>query len=138
MIMVGILIVAHSERLANGVKEFAEQATHGQVPIVAVGGAIDGSLGISTEAIRDGLRQVASNDGVLVLVDFTSAALSVEAVLEDEPAMRVVISNAPLVEGAYLAAVEASVGATLEETAAAALRGRDLVKVPSDRHIRYQ
>ncbi|MCS6841265.1 MAG: PTS mannose transporter subunit IID [Roseiflexus sp.] len=134
----GILIVAHSERLARGVKEFAEQATHGQVPIVAVGGAVDGSLGISTEAIRDGLRRVAGNDGVLVLVDFTSAALSVEAVLEDEPAMRVVISNAPLVEGAYFAAVEASVGATLEETAAAALRGRDLVKVPSDRPVRYQ
>lgn len=127
--MVGILIVAHSEQLANGVKEFADQATHGQVPIVAAGGAIDGSLGISAEAIRDGLRRIAGADGVLVLVDFTSAALSVEAVLEDEPAMRVVISNAPLVEGAYLAAVEASVGATLEETAAAALRARDLIKV---------
>lgn len=98
--MVGILIVAHSEQLANGVKEFADQATHGQVPIVAAGGAIDGSLGISAEAIRDGLRRIAGADGVLVLVDFTSAALSVEAVLEDEPAMRVVISNAPLVEGA--------------------------------------
>jgi dihydroxyacetone kinase DhaKLM complex PTS-EIIA-like component DhaM len=136
--MIGILIVAHSERLASGVKEFADQATHGQVPIVAVGGAVDGSLGISTEAIRNGLRRIASADGILVLVDFTSAALSVEAVLEDEPAMRVVISNAPLVEGAYLAAVEASIGATLEETAAAALRGRDLIKAPSDRRARYQ
>ncbi|MGB9752558.1 MAG: PTS mannose transporter subunit IID [Roseiflexus castenholzii] len=136
--MIGILIVAHSERLASGVKEFAEQATHGQVPIVAVGGAVDGSLGISPEAIREGLRRVAGNDGVLVLVDFTSAALSVEAVLEDEAAMRVVISNAPLVEGAYLAAVEASVGATLEEAAAAALRGRDLIKVQPDRRMRYQ
>ncbi|GIW03034.1 PTS-dependent dihydroxyacetone kinase phosphotransferase subunit DhaM [Roseiflexus sp.] len=136
--MIGILIVAHSERLASGVKEFAEQATHGQVPIVAVGGAVDGSLGISPEAIREGLRRVAGNDGVLVLVDFTSAALSVEAVLEDEATMRVVISNAPLVEGAYLAAVEASVGATLEEAAAAALRGRDLIKVQSDCRMRYQ
>ena len=129
MSMVGLLIVAHSERLAIGVKEFIEQVTRGQVPIVAVGGAVDGSLGISTDAIRQGLRQIASSDGILVLVDFVSAALSVEAVLEDEPHMRVVISNAPLVEGAYFAAVEASVGATLEQTAAAALRGRDLVKV---------
>ncbi len=129
MSMVGLLIVAHSERLASGVKEFTEQVTRGQVPIVAVGGAVDGSLGISTDAIRQGLRQIASSDGILVLVDFVSAALSVEAVLEDEPPMRVVISNAPLVEGTYFAAVEASVGATLEETAAAALRGRDLVKV---------
>ena len=127
--MVALLIVAHSERLAIGVKEFTEQVTRGQVPIVAVGGAVDGSLGISTDAIRQGLRQIASSDGILVLVDFVSAALSVEAVLEDEPHMRVGISNAALVEGADFAAVEASVGATLEETAAAALRGRDLVKV---------
>jgi dihydroxyacetone kinase DhaKLM complex PTS-EIIA-like component DhaM len=83
--MVGLLIVAHSERLASGVKEFTEQVTRGQVPIVAVGGAVDGSLGISTDAIRQGLRQIASSDGILVLVDFVSAALSVEAVLEDEP-----------------------------------------------------
>jgi dihydroxyacetone kinase DhaKLM complex PTS-EIIA-like component DhaM len=79
--------------LASGVKEFTEQVTRGQVPIVAVGGAVDGSLGISTDAIRQGLRQIASSDGILVLVDFVSAALSVEAVLEDEPHMRVVISK---------------------------------------------
>jgi dihydroxyacetone kinase DhaKLM complex PTS-EIIA-like component DhaM len=44
----------------------------------------------------------------------------------------VLISNAPLVEGTYLAAVEAAVGASLEETAAAALRARDMIKVQYD------
>lgn len=129
--MIGILIVAHSAQLAAGVKEFVEQATHGKVRIAATGGDIDGNLGTSIDAIRAALRAVRSDAGVLVLVDFNSAVLSVEAVLEDEPAMRVIISDAPLVEGAYFAAIEASVGATLEETAAAALRARDLIKVHS-------
>jgi dihydroxyacetone kinase DhaKLM complex PTS-EIIA-like component DhaM len=42
---------------------------------------------------------------------------------------RVLISDAPLVEGAYLAAIEASVAASLEDTAAAALQARVMVKV---------
>ncbi|NWG22588.1 MAG: PTS mannose transporter subunit IID [Chloroflexi bacterium] len=130
--MVGILIVAHSARLADGVKEFAEQAVQGKVRIAAAGGDIDGNLGVSVDAIRAGLHHVASDDGVLILVDFSSAVLSIEAVLEEETTARVEISNAPLVEGAYLAAVEASIGATLEETAAAALRARDLVKIHHD------
>jgi dihydroxyacetone kinase DhaKLM complex PTS-EIIA-like component DhaM len=42
---------------------------------------------------------------------------------------RIYISDAPLVEGAYLAALEASAEATLDETAAAALQARAMVKV---------
>lgn len=127
--MVSLLIVSHSAQLAAGVKEFAEQATHGAVKIGAVGGAADGSLGTSIDQIRAGLDDVGSPDGVLVLVDFNSAVMSVEVALEERAGLPVVISDAPLVEGAYLAAVEAAIGATLAETAAAALRAREIVKV---------
>ena len=64
-----------------------------------------------------------------VLVDFNSAVMSVEVALEEHAGMRVLISDAPLVEGAYMAAVEAAVGASLEDTAAAAMRAREIVKV---------
>ncbi|MEN9935318.1 MAG: hypothetical protein RLZZ387_1897 [Chloroflexota bacterium] len=127
--MVNLLIVSHSAQLSAGVKEFAEQVTRGTVKIAAVGGAADGSLGTSVDHIRAGLHEIESPDGVLVLVDFNSAVMSVEVALEDCAAIPVVISDAPLVEGAYMAAVEASVGATLEETAAAAMRAREMVKV---------
>lgn len=127
--MVGLLIVSHSARLAAGVKEFAEQVTHGAVKIAAVGGAADGSLGTSIDHIRDGLRELDSPDGVLVLVDVGSAVMSVEVALEECAGLPVVISDAPLVEGAYLAAVEAAVGSSLDETAAAAMRAREIVKV---------
>jgi dihydroxyacetone kinase phosphotransfer subunit len=127
--MVSLLIVSHSVQLAAGVKEFAEQVAGGKVQIADAGGAADGSLGTSVERIQERLRQIASPDGTLVLVDLGSAVLSVEMAIEALGAGRVLISDAPLVEGAYLAAIEASVSASLEDTAAAALQACVMVKV---------
>ncbi len=130
--MVSLLIVAHSAQLAEGVREFASHAVRGTVHILAAGGAIDGSLGTNVDQIRGKLQEAMSPDGTLVLVDFNSAVMSVEAALEGLQGIVVEISDAPLVEGTFLAAVEASVGASLAETAAAALRARSLVKVRHD------
>jgi dihydroxyacetone kinase phosphotransfer subunit len=127
--MVSLLIVSHSAQLAAGVKEFATQVSGGKVQIADAGGAADGSLGTSVEHIQERLRQIASPDGTLVLVDLGSAVLSVEMAIEALGASRVQISDAPLVEGAYLAAIEASVGASLQETATAALQACAMVKV---------
>jgi phosphoenolpyruvate---glycerone phosphotransferase subunit DhaM len=128
--MVNLLIVSHSAQLAAGVQEFASQVAGDQVKIAAAGGAADGSLGTSVELIQDGLQAVASPDGVLILVDMGSAVISVETVLEVFSGGPTLISDAPLVEGAYLAALEATAeGATLEQVAAAALQARELIKV---------
>jgi len=128
--MVSLLIVSHSAQLAAGVREFAEQVAGGKVQIADAGGAADGSLGTSVDHIQERLRQVASPDGTLVLVDLGSAVLGVEMAIEALGAGRVQISDAPLVEGAYLAAIEASTeGATLEQVAEAALQARELIKV---------
>src|SRR5205085_1904765 len=108
----------------------ADQMAGGAVRIAAAGGMTDDTLGTSVERIRAGLEAIASQEGTLVLVDLGSAVLSTEAVLDAlEGAQPVLISDAPLVEGAVLAAVEASVGASLEQTAAAALQAREMVKV---------
>jgi len=127
--MVNLLIVSHSAQLAAGVKEFASQVAGDRIKIAAAGGAADGSLGTSVERIQEGSQEVSSPDGVLVLVDLGGAVLSVEPAIEGLETARVMFSDAPLVEGAYLAAVEASAGATLDETASAALRARDMIKV---------
>jgi len=127
--MVSLLIVSHSAQLAAGVREFAEQVAGGKVQIADAGGAADGSLGTSVDRIMERLQQVVSPDGTLVLVDLGSAVLSVEMAIEALGTGLVQISDAPLVEGAYLAAIEASVDASLEETAAAALQARAMVKV---------
>jgi dihydroxyacetone kinase phosphotransfer subunit len=127
--MVNLLIVSHSGQLASGVKEFVEQIAHKDVRIGAAGGTDDGNLGTSANRIKAALEMLTTPDGILVLVDLGSAVMSVQTALEMLDNMRVLISEAPLVEGAYLAATEASVGASLEETAAAALQGRNLPKL---------
>jgi dihydroxyacetone kinase phosphotransfer subunit len=127
--MVSLLIVSHSAQLAAGVKEFTEQVSGGKVRIVDAGGAADGSLGTSVDRIQAALAEIASPDGTLVLVDLGSAVLSVEMAIETLGAARVLISDAPLVEGAYLAAIEASdEDATLEQVAEADLQARELNK----------
>ena len=127
--MVSLLIVSHSAQLAAGVKEFVSQVSGGQVQIADAGGTNEGGLGTSVERIKARLEQLSSPDGTLVLVDLGSAVLSVEMAIEALGAVRVQISDAPLVEGAYLAAIEASVDGSLDETAAAALQAREMTKV---------
>ncbi len=127
--MVSILIVAHSAQLAEGVRELVEQVSGGRVVIAAVGGDLDGGLGTSIEQVVSALRRIATPAGVLILADLKGAILSAEMALDEIGNIRAQISDAPLVEGAYLAAIEASVGATLEEVAAAALQAYTMHKL---------
>lgn len=120
---VGLVIVSHSERLAEGVVELASQMAHNQVRLVAAGGTDDGDLGTSMNKVLRALDEADSAEGVLVLVDLGSSRLVSEMALEQLPndrRARVQISGAPLVEGAVAAAVEASIGSSLEQVAATA------------------
>ena len=129
---VGLVIVSHSAHLAEGVAELAGQMAQGKVAIAVAGGTAEGRLGTSFEKILDALRQVDGPDGILVLLDLGSAVMAtemaVEAFAHDSP-HAVVISPAPIVEGAVIAAVEASVGNSLQEVAEAAASAYSLPKV---------
>jgi dihydroxyacetone kinase DhaKLM complex PTS-EIIA-like component DhaM len=105
------------------------------VRVATAGGTADGRLGTNAEAVLDALRAALADDadGVLVLLDLGSAWLSVELALEelsDTDRARVQVSEAPLVEGAVLAAVQASVGASLADVAAAAAGAASMPKAP--------
>ncbi len=130
---VSLVLVSHSTRLAEGVAELAEQMSQGKIAIAAAGGMPDGSLGTSTERITDALQRVYSPDGIVVLLDLGSAAMATEMALEEcteEQRQHILISSAPLVEGAVLAAVEASIGNNLQEVARAAADAVTLPKIP--------
>ncbi|HZC07979.1 MAG TPA: dihydroxyacetone kinase phosphoryl donor subunit DhaM [Ktedonobacterales bacterium] len=120
---VGLVIVSHSQRLAEGVAELASQMTQGEVKIVAAGGTDSGELGTSLEKVQRALDAADSGDGALVLMDLGSATLIASMALEqlsEERRARTVLSDAPLVEGAVVAAVEASIGSDLAQVAATA------------------
>jgi PTS hybrid protein len=129
---VSIVIVSHSSRLAEGVVELAEQMAQGKVAIAAAGGTSDGSLGTSVDRIISALQQVDGPDGILVLLDLGSAVMSTEMAVEafaQDRREHIIISPAPLVEGAVIAAVEASIGNSLQEVAEAAASASSLPKL---------
>jgi dihydroxyacetone kinase DhaKLM complex PTS-EIIA-like component DhaM len=73
--------------------------------------------------VRQALDTADTGDGVLVLMDLGSATLVAGMALEELPEerrARVRLSDAPLVEGAVVAAVEASIGSDLAHVAATA------------------
>ncbi|RUQ97109.1 dihydroxyacetone kinase phosphoryl donor subunit DhaM [Labedella endophytica] len=119
---VGLLIVSHSGKIAEGLVELAAQMAEG-VAIIAAGGTDDGRIGTSFDRVSAGLSAADSGDGVVVLCDLGSAVLTAETAidfLDDGDRARVAIADAPLVEGAVAAAVAAATGSDLEAVAAAA------------------
>jgi dihydroxyacetone kinase DhaKLM complex PTS-EIIA-like component DhaM len=131
--MVNLVLVSHAQEIALGTKALAEQMANATVRIEAAGGILDRRqstnekpakeedpaslrLGTDAERIVVAIERCWSEDGVLILVDLGSAVLSAELALEllsDEMRARCLISNAPLVEGAVVAALEASLGHSL-------------------------
>jgi len=129
---VSLVIVSHSAQLAEGVAELAGQMAHGKVAIAVAGGTSEGTLGTSVEKIIDALNQVNGPDGILVLLDLGSAVMATEMAVEafaEGQHHHVLISSAPLVEGAVIAAVESSIGNSLQEVAEAAASAHTLPKV---------
>ena len=126
--MVGIVIVSHSARLADGVVELAREMAGPDVAIIAAGGLDlpERPLGTDAALIAQAIEAAWSDDGVLVLMDLGSAVLSAEMAAEmlpDEQRSRVLLCEAPLVEGAVAAAVAARLGEPLNQVAAEARGG---------------
>lgn len=130
--MVSLVLVSHSKQLAEGVRELAQQMTQGRVKIAVAGGTSDGRLGTDAIAIRAAIEEVRGAEGVLVLVDLGSAVLSTQMAIEQlaDGGGRVLLSDAPFVEGAVIAAVEASIEKDLAEVATAAAGAAQMEKIP--------
>ena len=131
--MVGLVIVSHSARLAEGVAELARGMAGPDVALAATGGLDlpDRPLGTDVNLVLQAIEQVYSSDGAVVLMDLGSAVLSAEMALEalpPEKRERVVLCEAPLVEGAIAAAVQARLGSSLEQVLAEA-RGALAAKI---------
>lgn len=131
---VGLVVVSHSERIAEGVVELAAQMAGG-VRIVAAGGTDDGGIGTSFDRVSRGLDEADSGDGVVVLCDLGSAVLTAETALDladDAARDRIRIADAPIVEGAVAAAVAAETGGDVTAVLAAAEAARGSGTGPSD------
>lgn len=131
--LVGIVVVSHSAQIAAGTVELARQMAGDDVRIEAAGGMPDGTLGTDAAEIMAAISAANSGAGVLVLMDLGSAVLATQTALEllgDDVAAQVRLSGGPLVEGAVVAAVQASIGDDLGAVLAAAEEAASLPKIP--------
>ncbi|MCX8504888.1 MAG: PTS-dependent dihydroxyacetone kinase phosphotransferase subunit DhaM [Alphaproteobacteria bacterium] len=117
MANVGIVIVSHSAKVAEGAADMVRQMVGDEVPLAWAGGNGDGGLGTDVGQILAAIDAAWSEAGVAILVDLggaeTNSEMAVE-MLDDARQKRIVICNAPIVEGAVIAATEASGGSPLD------------------------
>jgi len=128
--MVNIILVSHVKEIAEGAKKLAEQMNQGNIKINAVGGTPDGDIGTDPDAIRSVVNETDKEDGIIILADLGSAVMSVNMVLEwldDEVREKIILANAPFVEGAVVAAVEASMGNSIDEILES-IQSADMIK----------
>ena len=127
--MVGIVIVSHSQKLAEDIVDLAHLMA-ADAPMRAAGGMEDGGFGTSYDKIETAIEDIYTDDGVIVLMDLGSAVMTTEAVLEEmkDDDKLVEMVDCPIVEGAIAASVVAAGGASIEEVIEAAKSARDMEK----------
>ena len=103
--MVGIVVVSHSQKVAEGAKELALQMA-ADAKIAAAGGLQDGSIGTDMEKITNAINEVMSDDGVIMLVDMGSAIMTSEmAIAMSDNPEKIKIVDTPVVEGTILSLI---------------------------------
>ena len=115
--LVGLVIVSHSSKVADGTVELAAQMAGDEVRIVAAGGLAAGSIGTDASRIAAAIQAADAGVGVVVMTDLGSAVLSASTALElldPAQAARVRLSRGPIVEGSIVAAIQASIGDDLQ------------------------
>jgi PTS hybrid protein len=120
---VGIVIVSHSAKVAEGAADMVRQMVGDSVQLAWTGGNPEGGLGTDVAGILTAIDAAWSPAGVAILVDLGGAETNSEMAIEMlDPARRekVVVCEAPIVEGAVMAATESSGGASLKEVVATA------------------
>ena len=117
---VGIVVVSHSSKIAEGACELAAQMAPA-VRLEAAGGTDDGGLGTSLEKVMAAIESANSGEGVVILCDLGSAVMVAESAVEFLGTPQdVSLADAPLIEGLVAASFAAQGGAGVAAVKAAA------------------
>jgi len=131
--VVGIVIVSHSKKVAEGIAELSMQMAGPNQKIVSAGGMEDGGIGTDAVRISEAIRMADTGEGVVILVDLGSAVLSANLAIEllEEAGVKIdaKIADAPVMEGSISAAVQAFIGGNIDEVIEAAELAREVLKL---------
>ena len=131
--MVGIVLVSHSWKIAEGIKDLTDQIAAAHKGIICAGGMEDKEIGTDAVRISESIKQADDGDGVVILADLGSGIMSAETAIEllDGEGINVKLADAPIVEGAIAAAVTAVCGSKIEDVITAAEQTRSVKKINS-------
>ena len=126
---VGIVLVSHSPKLAEGLAELLAEIGSDEVPVAIAAGNSAGGLGTDPARVAAAFERADTGQGIVIIPDLGSSVLTVRTLLEHADGNRRILVDAPFVEGAVAAAVTAASGASLIEVAEAAKAARDVAKI---------
>lgn len=114
--MIGLVLVSHSEPLAQATADLALQMVHDVRPEIRLAAGASGGFGTDAAAIAAAIDEVAElTSGVVLITDLGSAVLSASLALDIRSStVPVQISSGPFVEATTAAVVVAASGASLE------------------------
>lgn len=115
--MTSLLLLSHSQRLAEGLKELLEQVAP-SVIIETSGGTADGELGSNFEEIYEKMNRLAKVGNVAVLFDIGSSMLNAVTALDmmdEEETGKISLFDCPMIESGMEIAVMAECGENFEK-----------------------
>lgn len=111
--MINLILVSHSGKLAEGLKDLLGEMA-AETPILLAAGLADGKIGTDVGRIEQAFENI--SDDALILTDIGSATMNAELALELYAGDRDIrFVDVPLVEGGFLAAVLSGQGKSLDE-----------------------
>ena len=132
MAKIGVVIVSHSEYIANGLKDLVNEMNDGSVSVIAAGGADGGRIGTSAIRIQNAIESLEDCEHILIYADLGSSVLSTETaidIIDEDLAEKVQIVDAPIVEGALAGVVQATISDDVEEVIRVSEDARNTHKV---------
>ena len=128
--LVGIVVVSHSNKLAEEIINFVEVLKNEDFSVENGGNSKSEVYGTNPENVVEAIKRADKGAGVLVFVDMGSSvynAIKAKKILEKE--IEVEIADAPLVEGIISAVASNFDDISLEELKAIAEDSRNFKKI---------
>lgn len=129
--MIGFILVSHSNKLVEGLKEIAEQINGKESNIKAIGGASDGRIGTNPIEIYEALEEMYNGDNILIFGDLGSSIMSAQMAIDmvsDEIRGKTILVDAPLVEGSIASIIQASITENIYDIISAAMETKTISK----------
>lgn len=105
--MVGIVVVSHSKKLAHEIIELCNEMKKYDFEVINGSGVEGDHLGSDPLIIKSAIEKAYSENGVLIFADLGSSILNSEIAIEflgdNYNKEKVVIADAPIVEGLIIA-----------------------------------